>query len=274
MVTISGTEKRSGTRNDNEILKKQYIASISYGKDSLAMLEIIKQNNLPLDRIITCDIYATRDIPAEYPESIEFKKKADNIIKKRYGIEVEHVRSDKSFEEVLYTKFKRGDNIGQIYGYPSRIYKWCNSLLKVQPLNKITPKDSIMYIGIAADEPQRVKKLETNQVVPLYLFNINEKEAMRICEKLDLVNPVYKNRNRGGNCWFCFNNRVAELRNIFKHYPEYWELMKKWQNDSVHKKSFSGCHTLEEYQTRFEAEEQGLVPNDNRRFRWKMLSYK
>ncbi len=52
-----------------------YIASISYGKDSLAMLEVIKENNLPLDRIITCDILATPTISANYPEEEEFKKR-------------------------------------------------------------------------------------------------------------------------------------------------------------------------------------------------------
>ena len=41
-----------------------YIASISYGKDSLAMLEAIRQLNYPLDRIITAQVWATKDIPA------------------------------------------------------------------------------------------------------------------------------------------------------------------------------------------------------------------
>ena len=48
--------------------KQNYIASISYGKDSLAMLEVIKRNGLPLDRIITVDIMATADIPADLPD--------------------------------------------------------------------------------------------------------------------------------------------------------------------------------------------------------------
>ena len=43
----------------------EYIASISYGKDSLAMLEVIYQNNLPLDRIVHVEIMATKDIPAD-----------------------------------------------------------------------------------------------------------------------------------------------------------------------------------------------------------------
>ena len=45
----------------------QYIASISYGKDSLAMLEVIKRHCLPLDRIVHVEIMATKDIPADLP---------------------------------------------------------------------------------------------------------------------------------------------------------------------------------------------------------------
>lgn len=68
----------------------EYIASISYGKDSLAMLEVVKQNGLPLDRIITVDVMATATIPADLPPMVQFKEKADEIIFEKYGIKVEH----------------------------------------------------------------------------------------------------------------------------------------------------------------------------------------
>lgn len=51
----------------------QYIASLSYGKDSLAMLKVIKQHNMPLDRIVHSEVWATDDIPAEVPEMVELK---------------------------------------------------------------------------------------------------------------------------------------------------------------------------------------------------------
>lgn len=34
----------------------QYIASLFYGKDSCAMLEVIHQHNMPLDRIVHVEI--------------------------------------------------------------------------------------------------------------------------------------------------------------------------------------------------------------------------
>ena len=61
----------------------EYIASISYGKDSLAMLEVIHRNSLPLDRIVTVEVMATATIPADLPPMMEFKAKADEIIYKK-----------------------------------------------------------------------------------------------------------------------------------------------------------------------------------------------
>lgn len=69
----------------------QYVLSLSYGKDSLACLGAIDKLGLPLDRIIHAEVWATDNIPADLPPMVEFKKKADDIIKYRWGIEVEHV---------------------------------------------------------------------------------------------------------------------------------------------------------------------------------------
>ena len=78
---------------------KQYIASLSYGKDSIAMIHVIRDVlNLPLDRIITADVWATDTIPAELPPMVEFKEKADRIIKERWGIVVEHLCAMRSFQ--------------------------------------------------------------------------------------------------------------------------------------------------------------------------------
>lgn len=81
---------------------RQHIASLSYGKDSLAMLHVIRDIlDIPLDRIITADVWATDTIPAELPPMVEFKEKADRIIKDRWGIEVEHLCATRSFQMPL-----------------------------------------------------------------------------------------------------------------------------------------------------------------------------
>lgn len=69
----------------------EYILSLSYGKDSIACLEAIKQLGYPLDRIVHAEVWATDTIPADLPPMIEFKAHADKIIKERYGYTVEHI---------------------------------------------------------------------------------------------------------------------------------------------------------------------------------------
>ena len=99
------------------------ILSLSYGKDSLACLGAIEQLGWKLDGIIHAEVWATDTIPADLPEMVEFKKKADKIIKDKYGIEVQHVWATKkdgsklTFEDVFYQKIQKSnkpERIGEI----------------------------------------------------------------------------------------------------------------------------------------------------------------
>lgn len=113
-----------------------YTLSLSYGKDSLACLGAIEQLGLPLDRIVHAEIWATETIPADLPPMVEFKKKADKIIKERYGIEVEHVCATKknggglSYEQQFSTRTITEEYGEHIYGFPKRSGAWCVSSLK------------------------------------------------------------------------------------------------------------------------------------------------
>lgn len=76
----------------------EHILSLSYGKDSLACLEACKLLGYPIDRVIHAEVWATDTIPAELPPMIEFKAKADRIIKERYGLTVEHFAAERERE--------------------------------------------------------------------------------------------------------------------------------------------------------------------------------
>lgn len=86
----------------------QYIARISYGKDSLKMLDVIHSRGLPLDRITTTDVWATDTISANLPPVEEFKARMDERIFQLYGIRVEHLcarnpdGSQKTYEQMFY----------------------------------------------------------------------------------------------------------------------------------------------------------------------------
>lgn len=89
----------------------QYVLSLSYGKDSLACLGAIEKLGWPLDRIVHAEVWATDDIPADLPPMIEFKAKADEWIKERFGIEVEHIfatrERERERERILKTRALR-----------------------------------------------------------------------------------------------------------------------------------------------------------------------
>lgn len=82
----------------------QHILSLSYGKDSIACLEAIRLLGLPLDRIVHAEVWATDTIPADLPPMVEFKVKADEIIKKRYGLTVEHIAATSKRERDCHTR--------------------------------------------------------------------------------------------------------------------------------------------------------------------------
>lgn len=94
----------------------RYIASISYGKDSLAQLEVIHLYGLPLTDIVTADIMATPEIPAYLPELVEFRERLDREIEARYGIPVTHVRAEKTFIDLFYRQLTERSKYTGIWG--------------------------------------------------------------------------------------------------------------------------------------------------------------
>jgi len=240
----------------------KYVASISYGKDSLAMLEIIKQNNLPLDRIIHSEIWATDTIQADLPPMIEFKDKADKIILERYGIKVERVRAKVTYEEQFYKvrgERAKPENQGKIYGFPMVKGGWCVDRLKVKPLYKAT-KNCHTYLGIAVDEPQRLKSLTENKSSPLADYNITENECLKICKELNLLSPIYTKETLRGGCWFCHNQSLKQLKLLRDNYPKYWEIMLKWDNDSL--VTFKPDKTLHQIDKYFDLDDRQITIDD------------
>lgn len=306
--------------------RAEHILSLSYGKDSLACLGAIEQLGWPLDRIIHAEVWATDTIPADLPPMVEFKAKADEIIKRRWGIEVEHYaaegrereRERESYESMFYQVLTSGKHIGGIRGFPLVRGAWCKKLkygskinlrervlqnsqirkthggdlripvseetLVQQPSENVNSvgfskspgrqgadKNIVVnYLGIAADEPERLARLDgKTKVSPLAAIGWTEADCRKWCEDNDLLSPIYTTATRGG-CWFCHNQSVGQLRLLRKNYPDLWQLLLKWDRDSPVAFNPRG-YTVHDYDLRFELEENGLIPDD-RRFRWNMLN--
>ena len=258
---------------------KQRVLSLSYGKDSLACLGAIERLGLPLDRIVHAEVWATDTIHADLPPMVEFKAKADAIIKERWGFEVEHycaskvdrvVKEKVSYTDYFYQIMQSGKHKGGYKGFPMCKGNWCTKL-KLNAVAKAQENcaGSIQYLGIAADEPKRLGRLDgLSKISPLFLIGWTEADAKHWCVENDLLSPIYTTADRGG-CWFCHNQGIGQLRLLRKNYPELWQLLLKWDNDSPVSFKADG-HTVHDFDLRFQFEDDGLI-DPKARFRWAML---
>ena len=73
-----------GQRQPNTI----YVAEISRGKDSTAMLRAIQLMGWPLDMICSVDIWFDEVTPAELPPMVAFKDDYDAKCFERFGVPV------------------------------------------------------------------------------------------------------------------------------------------------------------------------------------------
>lgn len=233
----------------------KYVASLSFGKDSMAMLIKIKELGLPLDEVIYVDIMFDDDTSGETPEMASFITKAEKILKEKFNIEVTHLRGV-TFKEQFYKVKQRGKHIGDNYGFPYTIGAWCNDRLKMQPIKEYMRKQKdqiIQYVGIAYDEPERYERLNhETHIAPLYDLKITEKEAMEICEKYDLLSPIYKTSFRGG-CWFCPKQRLSQLKWLYQEHNDLWNILRDMEKDSFN--TFKPNTTLKDLEERFKNDE-------------------
>ena len=245
----------------------EHILSLSYGKDSMACFGACEILGWPIDRVVTADVWATDTIPADLPPMVEFKAKADEIIKKRWGIKVEHYRADMTFQDIFYRPSKKYG----IYAFPTRKCNWCNGELKMPAIKKAINsfKNATLYVGIAVDEPNRFHNLTETKKSPLVEAGWDEAYCRQWCEENNLLSPIYTTTARGG-CWFCHNQSVGQLRLLRKNYHELWKLMLKWDLDSPVSFKPDG-HTVHDFDMRFDAEDKGLIKPGDKSFRWEKL---
>lgn len=131
-------------------------------------------------------------------------------------------------------------------------------------------KNIVLYLGIAADEPKRIERHAVpGKVLPLVDIGWDEAYCRQWCQENNLLSPIYTTATRGG-CWFCHNQGVDQLRLLRKDYPELWQMLLKWDNDSPTTFKPDG-HTVHDFEKRFMAEDNGLIKAGDKGFRWKQV---
>jgi hypothetical protein len=206
--------------------KNNIFCSVSAGYSSV-MMAIMLPTYYPDHNII----YAMANTSKERSESLHFMSECD----KYYGFDMAWIEAD--FHEngvgvtpniVTYESLKIN---GEIFeegikklGIPSKMNKWCNRDMKLEPLRKyadnIFGKDNYsIAVGLRIDEMDRVRKdfLTNNVFYPLMDNNIDSKARNKFWkdQPIQITIPAFK-----GNCDLCFQKSNRKLTTILKEEPK------------------------------------------------------
>lgn len=204
------------------------VASVSFGKDSLAMLLLLLERNTRLDEVI---FYNSG---MEFNAIYDIRDRLRPVLEQK-GIRFTEVKPDAPFLYYMLEKpvdsKKNGFHLG---------YSWCGgpcrwgTTLKTDALDGIALDAEIHYVGIASDEATRLEKLEPPKCSPLAEARMTEADCLEYCYQrgffweengvrlYDILDRV--------SCWCCKNKNRKELKVIYQYLPQYWEQLKKLQS--------------------------------------------
>lgn len=143
---------------------KIHIASCSFGKDSIATILLALENNEPLDRVVFSEVMfdISRGISGEIPEHIEWIYSTAIPKLEQMGVNVDIVRADTDymywFHHIPNGKHK-GKKEGFLIGGMCKLNSMCKVRAIKQYYKQFADFDLVKYIGIAIDEPERLKRL-------------------------------------------------------------------------------------------------------------------
>lgn len=236
----------------------KYIASCSFGKDSLAQIIVAKYYDEPIDEIMYCEVMFTDEISAEFPEHRDFiYNKAIPRLKQLFRLKTVVVRSDTNMWKDFHTLRVRGENAGKMRGFPIPGLCTINRDCKLRPIKRYLKEQTeeyTQYIGIAADEPKRLARLKSNEISLLAKYGITEEMAADLCKKDGLLSPIYKVTNRNG-CFFCPNASTRELRHLYLNHYGLWTMLRELQDEkNVSRRCFTRSKTIYDYEMLFHKE--------------------
>lgn len=207
---------------------KKYIASVSFGKDSLAMLLKLIELNYPLNEVIFYDT------GMEFNCIYKIRDKVKELLKDK-NISYIELKPTEPFEYKMFDKpVKKRD------GTISKGYSWCGGRCRWGTTEKLKAiekycKGHYEYVGIAYDEPERLNKERNgNKLFPLADWKMTEKDCLQYCYDkgfnwLESGIELYSILDRV-SCWCCANKNLKELKNYYKYLPEYWHKLKELQS--------------------------------------------
>lgn len=218
------------------------VVSFSGGKDSTAMLLMLLEKEIPVDRVICVDT------TKEFPQMYAHIQKVQTLIPVK--IEIVKIDFDYWFAEHIKTKGKRKGEKG--YGFPDFRNRWCTAL-KRDSIKKIIPKEATQYHGIAFDEKHRTKRNEKHRTkrirYPLVEWGVSEKQALEYCYAKGLDWAGLYEKFLRVSCWCCPLSRIGELRVLYNEFPLLWKELEEMEKKSF--RSFRSDYSVKDLSDRF-----------------------
>jgi 3'-phosphoadenosine 5'-phosphosulfate sulfotransferase (PAPS reductase)/FAD synthetase len=211
---------------------KLYIASCSFGKDSIATILLALEHNEPLDRVVFAEVMFDheRGISGEIPEHIEWIYNTAIPKLEGMGVKVDVVRAKTDYVTLFHkitTEKSQPQYRGKLRGFPIGRGCWGNSNLKITPIRdyykSFSEYDIVQYVGIAIDEPERLSRLK-GKVSILAKYGYTEAMAFEKAKEYGLLSPLYSTSFRGG-CWFCPNQSLRSFIRLRKEHPHLWQYL-------------------------------------------------
>lgn len=205
----------------------RYLASCSFGKDSVATVITAMLNNEPLHELVYCEVmFDDNGTSAEIPEHAAFIHDVAIPEFRGWGIKTNIIRSDKNFlERFNHTIGGDGPHRGKCWAWPLCGRCYVQRDLKVRPIQRwkrTLGDDVIQYIGIEADEQERLLRLDgVKHISLLQKYGVTRDKVFDLCTSYGLLSPTYAFTDRGG-CFFCPNAKEEELKHLYQHHPDLW----------------------------------------------------
>jgi len=241
----------------------KYIATLSGGKDSTAMCDLLLKNGYPLDYIVFND---TLD---EFDEMYVYIDKVEAYFKSRYGKEITRTRPIKELTEHYFHRKTKGEHIGKMIGLPNATDGFCEwrGISKITPFEKWTKNigEHKIYLGITTDEAHRCDRTK-NFLYPLIDdFRMSENDCKQYLIEQNMENQLYRHFNRTG-CKKCQYKSDRDWFMTWKHYPSVWEELKILEEEIskcknvFSKNCFTNFRTCEDMEKLFrKIEKQGTL---------------
>lgn len=239
----------------------KYVASCSFGKDSIATILLALRHGEPLDEVVYCEVMFDRNISGEVPEHRDFIYGSAIPRLESMGVKIHILRGMQTYVGLFTGRITRRPKKGMLRAFPicgrCAVQRDC----KVKPIlqyRKNLPPDTVQYIGIAHDEQERLLRLDGMKISLLDKYGYTEQDAKQLCREAGLLSPVYEFTGRGG-CWFCPNAKMRELRHLYDHHPDLWGKMLELQAlpEEVSEK-FNRTMTFAEIDATFRQEDKQL----------------